>query len=316
MRSAPTTDDERREAEELGAQPWMLDVLACNPSYVSWGPHEDYMMVKSAQETDFDAKHHLDGGWASRVLLKTWSAFQPDWSLNELNECVNFYFTIVRDSEPCSICGGDGMHPDAKWVNDSWYEHSSPFADETASQRDIKNLLGSFSLETPSQEPLRSESFPSEELIARYGAQFRQFAEEMRIHKYWCNRITQDEVDTLLARGRLPERTRAGRPWTAAEVNGAGTGNGYDHDAINRWICVSRRLQRLGMPEACEDCRGSGHIYTEPEAHLSLVLWWLHPRKGSSRGIEIDRIEESEVPLAREFLREAARRNAERFSRV
>ncbi len=61
---------------------------------------------------------------------------------------------------------------------------------------------------------------------------------------------------------------------------------------------------------------GSGYVHTAPAAHVSLTLWWLHPRKGCSRGIEITNIEQGDLPAVFAFLRQAAERNAERFSKI
>ena len=57
-------------------------------------------------------------------------------------------------------------------------------------------------------------------------------------------------------------------------------------------------------------------IYDEPEAKIALQLWFLHPRKGCSRGVYVKNIEESDVPNVIEYLKEAAKRNAERFSKL
>lgn len=130
----------------------------------------------------------------------------------------------------------------------------------------------------------------------------------------WCNRITQDEVDALWAAGRL-KHDFEGKP-TAAQVNLWESGKGLGHDAINRWICVETRCRRLGVWGECEDCGGDGFIFTEPAAKLGLVLWVLHPRKGASRGVHVAEIKQPELPDVCAYLRQAARRNAERFSRI
>ena len=88
------------------------------------------------------------------------------------------------------------------------------------------------------------------------------------------------------------------------------------HDAINRWILVETRAKRLGVYGNCALCNGAGHIYTAPAAHLSLILWMLHPRKGASRGVEIKSLSRDDVRASAAWLSDAARRNADRFSRV
>ena len=99
-------DDDREEAERMGAEQWMLDCLKINPDYVHWGPHEDYM---------------ADGGesWRSAIMLKSWSEM---FDLDDLNEVVHFYFSVNRDGEDCERCGGSGHNPETKQIADDWYD--------------------------------------------------------------------------------------------------------------------------------------------------------------------------------------------------
>jgi hypothetical protein len=130
----------------------------------------------------------------------------------------------------------------------------------------------------------------------------------------WCNHITQDEVDALWESGRLKFEFKE-KP-NAEQVNEWNRTNGMGHDAINKFICVKARAQRLGVYGHCESCKGDGYIFTEHEAKLGLVLWMLHPRKGCSRGIHIKSIQQDELPQISEYLNKAAKRNAERFSKL
>jgi hypothetical protein len=119
------------EAKKLNAAPWQVELLALNPSYLGWGPHEDYMWTKDSE------------GWNSCQLFDSWSAFGP-WHLDELNECVNFYFSVERASEDCKTCGGNGEHPDAQWVGQSWYSHSSPFKHKTLGELQAEAVMARF----------------------------------------------------------------------------------------------------------------------------------------------------------------------------
>ena len=258
-------DDE--EAKRLGAHPWQLALLAANPSYVSWGPHEDYMWTKGE-------------GWNSPMIYDTWHDFGP-MGLDDLNECVNFYFSVSRKSEDCAACGGDGYHPSAHRIVNTFYEH----------------MAASIGVS-------RSEA--------------------------WCDKITQDEVQALVDANRLYDFTHdfvAGEGWkrkapavvpTAAEVNAWQRGRGMGHDAINRHVLTVQRIKReLGLEDhRCPSCEGHGYVYTAPDPHVTLTLWWLHPRKGCSRGIEVNNIQRDELPAVQAFLKEAAARNAARFSNL
>jgi hypothetical protein len=245
------------ESKLLNAEQWQQDLLRANPPYCGWGPHEDYM-TKTGES------------WDCRIIVPTWAEFGP-WKLDDLNECAGFYFDVSRASEECKTCGGNGYHPKAQGVVNTFYSHMNQAGES------------------------------------------------------WNKDITQDEVQALVDSGRLMDWTHdfvAGEGWkkkvpeyvpTAAEVNAAQSGF-RSHDAINRGILTEARLKRLGLPVLCPNCEGRGETFTEPAAHVSLVLWWLHPRKGCSRGIEVTRIERGDLPAVRAFLAAAADRNAMRFA--
>lgn len=235
---------DEEEAKNLNAEPWQLDLLKLNPSYVSWGPHEDYMWKEGS-------------GWDSRQIFQAWGDFGP-WKLDELNEVVNFYFSVNRASEECTGCCGNGYHKDAQAVVNTFYSHMNP----------------------------RGE--------------------------HWNDNITQDEVEALIGAGRVPAGS------TAEDINAQNRpgARAMGHDAINRHILIRARLQRLGITDDCDRCSGNGYVYTEPAAHACLTLWILHPRKGCSRGVLIERVEQRDLPAIFSFLREAAERNAQRFSSI
>lgn len=271
MRKYPdlTNDYDLAELEDLKAEDWMVECLKMNPSYCGWGNFEDYMMEGSGQ-------------WS-----KPWNAPTVQEGLielDDLNECVNFYFQVTRRNKPCTACEGTCYNPATKQLYDDWYDFAGT-------------------------------------------------------GRRWCDKITQDEVVELVKQGRLTELTDRrysydglwhywdreakeqklleGEPnFPTAEKVNAWAQKGMGHDAINCWICVETRARRLGVWGPCEVCRGRGKVYLEPKAHLSLQLWILHPRKGCSRGIYIERVEKEDLPRVTEFLQEAARRNQARFSRV
>lgn len=152
----------------------------------------------------------------------------------------------------------------------------------------------------------------------------------------WSVCLTQDECDALSDEGRL-ERHFPGRyEWkkgkgtflksgfshpTAAEVNALFGSRDHRgclvfHDAINLGICLEARCKRLGHEYLCATCKGDSYIYTSETASLSLVMWFLHPRKGASRGVVVENIQESELPEVYKYLNDAAKRNAKRFAKV
>jgi len=287
------------DAREMGAPQWMLDALGLNPDYVSWGPDEDYMIVRGS-------------GWNSPMRYESWSDL--DIALDDLNEIVNFYFKIQRDNEQCPACGGSGYHPDAQWVSESFYPHSSPFTRPTVGEAQAMAVMDSFG-----GERFITKAPHLNEMRGRYGKAFSLFADEMRLHRSWNDRITQGEVDALIEGGRLSD-WRDGKwnndPKTADEVNAEQHGGVMGHDAINRGILVRVRCERFGIPVTCERCGGDGRVWTADECRLALVLWLIHPRKGAGRGVEIKDVRQDQLGDACRFVADAAERNAARFASV
>lgn len=52
------------------------------------------------------------------------------------------------------------------------------------------------------------------------------------------------------------------------------------------------------------------------EIALSVHLWMIHPRKGASRGIRIDNVNEADAAKARALIAHGRQRNADRFAKV
>lgn len=262
MRYYPESEYDLKDAKQMNVEPWQLDLLKLNPSYVSWGPGEDYMKGKRDE-----------GGWDAGQAFDSWKSFGP-WGLDDLNEVVNFYFSVHRENKPCEHCKQSGLNPATHQISEDFYD------------------------------------------FANTG-------------RRWNDKITQDEVDALIEKNRLMDFTseytkekgwqKHGRPVTAAEVNAAQNRRGaglISHDAINRWILIETRAKRLGVYGHCEHCEGKGYIYTAPNAHVTLTLWFLHPRKGCSRGVEINNITQEDLPEIAKFLKQANERNMERFAKI
>lgn len=217
-------------------------------------------------------------GWAGAIHCATWA--DMTMTADELNVFPNFYFNVHRASTACVACGTRGYAPEARRLEDEFYDFE-------------------------------------------------------RTGKRWCDAITLDEARALVAAGRLcdffaeePLRTpRAARERAArvdeafvARVNRANGTSTRDvfrqHDVINRSILVRTRCEAQGYAVYCPVCSGRGTVFTEPAAHVQLVLWLLHPRKGASRGVVIQRIEQSDLPAVYEMLRTAAAQNAARFEKI
>ena len=128
----------------------------------------------------------------------------------------------------------------------------------------------------------------------------------------WSDKLTQVEVDALWDAKRLYDFKEKPSP---EEVNKKYK-TGMGHDSLNCWICVEARAKSLGVYGKCPSCSGRGHIFDEPKAHVNLVLWFLHPRKGCSRGVEVRNISLEDLPEVIAYLKVAAIRNESRFSKL
>jgi hypothetical protein len=229
-----------------------------------------------------------NAGWRSPAELET---FDEIWTLDDYNELVNFYFEVFRKNHSCPHCDGGGLNPETKQLEEDWYDF-----DGTG--------------------------------------------------RRWCNNIGEVEIEDLVKGGRLSDLMdgwyryeekkdvwfsldrslpMAQREWVECEkpkfptpekVNEWSKSGGLGgHDAINRWICIKARAKHLGVYGYCEHC-DDGRIYDDEKATVSLQLWYLHPRKGTSRGVYVKQIKETDIPRVIEYLKEAAKRNAERFSKI
>jgi len=309
MRYYPDMDDEydRTEVEEIGAKRWMLDALRFNPSYMGWGPHEDYMAQRPGE----------DHGWRSNVFVDDWPSFK--WEPDDLNIIANFYFHIDRESRPCEACGGTGLSPDAQWVFNSWYRHKSPFyqqnLDDVRVSLFMEHICGGVSAEgtvkagqaTASQTAPGTSSGNYDDpglraMVEKYGEPFREHvASAVQNGGEWSAALTQDEADALWEGKRLGLQFTE-KP-TAEQVNLMAKSGPMFHDGINMSICCNQRCKRLGIPVPCTKCKGHSYVYTVPEPRLELVLWVLHPRKGCGRAVVVKSIKEEEVRLAMAFLK-------------
>jgi len=282
MRDYPKEDYEKEDLKNLKAENWMVDTLKMNPDYNCWGNGEDYMWTKEKS------------GWNASLEL---DSVNDLWDLDDLNELVNFHFEVVRASVTCEDCEGSGLNPATKKISEDWY------------------------------------SFDDEEWIWIVPGERRYN------NKAWSHHLTEVEVEALVKAGRLTDLTKRHvwfdekeNQWTeykdgkkvvcdpleypSPEIVNEWSKEGLAHDGINQSICVEARARSLGVYGYCDKCDGDGHTYTEPHAHLSIQLWFLHPRKGASRGVYLKNINKDELNTVVEYLQKAAQRNTDRFSRL
>ncbi|MBO2461711.1 hypothetical protein [Actinomadura violacea] len=110
---------------------------------------------------------------------------------------------------------------------------------------------------------------------ARLGALFNSM---------WCHHLAQEDVDALVAAGRLTELTHdrgAGGGWqpkdppaalTAEQVN-AWSLRGMGHDSMNARVVIKARCVREGVAYACATCGGDGHVEAYPGQRAEAKAW-------------------------------------------
>ena len=286
MRTYPNLKDkfDVHDLENIKAHPWQLEMLKKNPSYVHWGNHEDYMS---------DDK----GGWGSRVFLNSWA---DHFQLDEYNELVNFYFLLRRESHECPYCEGQGLNPASKKIYDDWYafdDRSKRWSDKI-NDTEVKALIQSGRLHEL-KKPVKA--------IRR---------KNITSTNYWLDKETDKWIGWVKINGK-DKKVQVEEPEypTAEEVNIWSQGRGFGHDAINMSICCRTRAKTQGVWGFCEHCV-DGRIYDAEHATLKLQMWFLHPRKGASRGVLLEEIQENELPEIINYLKEAKKRNNKRFSKL
>ena len=198
---------------------------------------------------------------------------------------------------------GEGW--DSRIEHDSWESFGPWTLDE---YNEVVNFYFEVSRDTKDCETCDHTGYNIE--TKKISDEFYPHMNPNRVH--WDDKITQDEFEALKEHGRCRDFN------TVEEVNKANSRESRNflgsHDAINRLILIETRAKRLGVWGKCPTCEGNGYIYTEDKGHLDLQLWVLHPRKGCSRGVYIKNIQKEEFPEVIKFLKEAAKRNADRFS--
>jgi len=105
----------------------------------------------------------------------------------------------------------------------------------------------------------------------------------------WCDKITQDEVDALIEKGRLVDFTHTFVPdkgWVkkdpppvvTPEMVNAWSRRGLNHDSINHWICLETRAKRLGVWGHCPVCEGQGKIWFNDHIRELSEAWYENER--------------------------------------
>lgn len=178
----------------------------------------------------------------------------------------------------CPDCK-NGYAPDAERLHALWYGYV-PFTPESTGS----------TLLTPESPAVRAfaernvTSAPDyygtgEAVIVQEGQRLADLWNGM-----WCHHLTQDDVDALVAAGRLMDFTHTwstATRWqkieppvvpTAEQVNEWSL-RGMGHDGINASVVISARCEREGVREICQTCEGHASVETYAGQRADAEAW-------------------------------------------
>jgi hypothetical protein len=202
----------------------------------------------------------LDFEWP---LDKTWSGYiWPD----------KFHENQCPDCE-------SGRSPRGQYLHDMWYGNVPFHPSDTGS-----TVL---TPETPAVRAFAERNVASAPDFYGSGA-YAVYMEGRRLanlwNGMWSHHLTQEDVDALIAEGRLMDFTHTcdrKNGWqpivpapvvTAAEVNEWSL-RGMGHDSLNAHYVVDARCEREGVPLRCATCNGNGSLEAYPGQRAEAEAW-------------------------------------------
>ncbi len=181
--------------------------------------------------------------------------------------------------EPCTRCGGTGYSDFARHLHDRWYGKVPFDPAETGSSP--------FTPETPAVRAFAERNVGNSPWFYGTG-EFAIVREATRLcnlwNSMWCHHLAQEDVDVLVAAGRLMDLTHT---WTretrwqpidpapviTAEQVNTWSLTGFGHDSINCWRVVDAACERAGEPRTCPICDGHGGIESYPGQRAEEAAW-------------------------------------------
>jgi hypothetical protein len=186
-----------------------------------------------------------------------------DWPLNEV--WSGFLRPDRFDEMPCPNCER-GYSPHAEALFKLWYG-DLPFDPATTGSTPL-------TADTPAVRAFAERNVTrSPEYYGRGEQAIRCEAQRLAElwNGSWSHHLSQDDVDALVAAGRLMDFTHTWNPetrWqkiepavvpTAAQVNEWSL-YAFGHDGINAGVVIRARCEREGVADTCATCEGHGSI--------------------------------------------------------
>lgn len=199
-----------------------------------------------------------------------------EWPLNEVWH--GYLMPQELHETKCPDCK-NGYSPHAEHLHDLWYGYV-PFNPESTGSTPLLR-------DTPAVRAFAERNIAHAPDF--YGTSEAAILREARRlaglwNGQWCHHLSQDDVDALIAEGRLMDFThtwKRGEGWqkieppvtpTAAQVNEWSL-RGFGHDAINAMIVIRARCQREGFDSECSTCQGHATIESYPGQRAEAEAW-------------------------------------------
>lgn len=200
-----------------------------------------------------------------------------DWPIDKVWQ--GFRMPTSLHGRECPECGGDGSSETARNHKDRWYGYVPFDPAETGSQK--------LTAKTPGVRAFAERNVSS--APEYYGASEAAIVSEAQRladlwNSSWSHHLEQDDVDALVAAGRLMDFTHdwsKENGWqpkdpapqvSAADVN-MWSLQGLGHDSINSWVVISDRCKRLGVSATCTACEGHGSVERYPGQRAESDAW-------------------------------------------
>lgn len=186
-----------------------------------------------------------------------------DWPLNQIWQ--GYLMPDRLDEARCPDCK-NGYSPHAQNLYDLWYGHL-PFDPASTGSTAWRH-------DTPAIRARAERNIgEAPDFYGNGEAAILREAQRLADHfnSGWLHHLTQDDVDALVAAGRLHDFTHT---WTredgwqpkhppvtpTAEQVNEWSLSGFGHDGINASVAVRARCEREGIDDTCPTCKGHGSI--------------------------------------------------------
>lgn len=197
-----------------------------------------------------------------------------------LNKVWSGYLLPERLREkPCPDCE-NGYSEHAEFLRDMWYGNKPfhPILTGSAMLRADTSTVRAFAERNIANAP--GHYGTGESAILREAERVAKLW-----NSQWCHHLNQDDVDALLAAGRLRDLTHTWSRetgWqpivpaptvTAEQVNEWSVSSRHGHDDMNAAVVIEARCERDGMPYACGTCGGEALLEAYPGQRAEAEAW-------------------------------------------